>query len=131
MAIGNLGKLIVFHVSSKTVITLDNMKVEIGARWGEHSVIGRKPRKQFLGPECMKISFDITLDAKLGIRPRKVMAKIGEAVERGKKLTFVIHGRKVGKHKWVITGMSETWEEIWNKGELIKATCSLELEEYM
>lgn len=41
-----------------------------------------------------------------------------------------IGGKKIGKNKMYLESVSETWDEIWNKGELARATLSLTFSEY-
>ena len=57
-------------------------------------------------------------------------AKIEKAVKAGKVDWLVIGGKFVGGRKMYISSCSETWDEIWNKGELVRATISLTFVEY-
>ena len=129
--IGNLGKLIVFEVSSDKVLTFGKMTQSVSGRWTTHAVIQNKPKSEFLGAGQRTISLPIFLTANHGVRPRSTMEKIEEAVEKGTPLTFVIGGRKVGAHKWVITNMSETWGDIIKDGRLVSANLTLSLSEYV
>ncbi len=51
-------------------------------------------------------------------------------VESGTAEYLVIGARPVGKNPFRLTGSSETWDRIYNKGELAKATMTITLEEY-
>lgn len=129
--IGNLGKLIVFEVSSDKVLTFGKMTKSVKGRWTTHAVIGNKPKSEFLGPDQGNISLPIFLTVNHGVRPRSTIEKIEEAVEKGTPFSFVIGGKKVGNHKWVITNMSETWGDIIKDGRLVSANLTLNLAEYV
>lgn len=136
MAIGNLGSLITFKVgidkkNNLNVLTFNNLSQRVSGRYGTHNIIGNKPKMEFLGPELRTLSFDIILSATHGVRPRKTLEKIEKAIETGEAYTFTLGGSKVGKNKWVITDVSEAWNTIFNKGELVEATLSLSLKEYV
>lgn len=129
--IGNLGKLIVFEVSSDKVLTFKNMTQSVKGRWTTHAVIGNKPVSEFLGAGQRTISLPIFLSVNHGVRPRSTIEKIEKAVENGTPYSFVIGGNKVGANQWVITEMSETWDEIIKDGRLASANLTLTLTEYV
>lgn len=129
--IGNLGEYIVFSVSSKKVLTFNKMTQTVKGRWTTHSVITSKPKSEFLGADLRSVSLNIRLDAMLGVKPLSVLKTLEHAVEQGRVLPFVLGGKKVGSNSWVITQMSETWDCVYTKGELIKASVTLTLQEYV
>ncbi len=131
MKIGNLGQLITFSVSSKKILTFETMNQTIKGRWTAHSLINKKPRPEFLGADRRQTSIEIQLNSEMGVNPRKVLEKIEKAVEKGTPLTFVIGGKKIGKHQWVIESMSETWDKIILDGKLVSAKTTLTLAEYL
>lgn len=128
--IGSLGKLITFEVSSQKVMTFSGMQQSIKGRWTTHAPIGKKPIKEFLGPDTRTISLQIKLNASLGVKPRSVLTSIENAVENGTPLTFVIAGKKIGTGQWIISSASETWGVVLSKGELVTCNLQLNLEEY-
>lgn len=129
--IGNLGKLIVFEVSSDKVLTFRDMTQTVKGRWATHAVIGGKPLSEFLGADQRALSLSIFLSANHGIRPRSTMDAIEKAIESGTPNTFVIGGKQVGDNKWVITDMSEAWDTIIEDGVLVSAKLSINLAEYV
>lgn len=129
--IGNFGKLIVFETSDSKVLNFNNFQKTVSANWGKHERIGKKPRSEFLNPELQSITFTIVLNAQHGVRPRKTLESIERAVEKGQVETLVIGSARVGKNRWKIIQMSETWDTIYEHGELAKATLNLTLEEYL
>ena len=43
---------------------------------------------------------------------------------------MIIGGKRVGTGKVYISSISEEWDTIWNKGELVKATINITFAEY-
>lgn len=131
MAIGNWGKDIVFSVSDRRVFTLQNMVRTVGSQWATHSRIGKKDKPEFLRPTLQKITFTMDLDASLGVRPRATLEKLERLTERGTVNALVLGGRRIGRYRWRITGTSETWETVYNRGELVRAKVNVTMEEYL
>lgn len=129
--IGNIGKEIIFKTSDKRILNFTNMQRTVKGRWASHSRVKKKPKKQFLGPDADSITFTIELNAMHGVKPRKTLNKIEKLIRTGKPQTVVIGNKRIGKHKFVITEMGESWETILNKGEVVKIVCDLTLEEYL
>jgi hypothetical protein len=44
---------------------------------------------------------------------------------------LVIGGRPIGENPWRLVSLSETWDTVLNRGELVSAKASLNLEEYV
>ena len=130
MAIGTLGRNVVFEVSDDRVFTFSELTREVTSRWTNHEPQGVKPKPEFLGAGMQTASLTITLSATLGVRPRDVLEAIENMVENGTAETLVIGNRPVGGNPFRLTGSSETWNTIFNRGELAKATLSITLEEY-
>ena len=128
--IGTLGKKIVFEVSDDTVMTFQNMSREVSGRWANHEALGVKPKPEFLGPGNQTISLPITLSAALGVKPRAVLETVEAMVESGTAEYLVIGTKPVGKNPFRLTGSSETWDKVYSRGELAKATVTIALEEY-
>lgn len=128
--IGNFGKTITFETSDRRILNFKGFKREVKGRWANHDRVGKKPRKQFLGPDADSVTFTVTLNAWHGVKPRSTLAKIEKSVKKGTPENLVIANQRVGSGKMVITGASETWDEIFNKGELVRASVELTLEEY-
>ena len=119
MAIGTLGRKIVFEVSDDRVFTFSEMTREITSRWANHEPQGVKPKPEFLGAGLQTASLTITISATLGVRPRDVLEAI-----------LVIGNRPVGNNPFRLTGSSETWGVVYNRGELARASVTINLEEY-
>lgn len=129
--IGHIGKNIVFETSDRRILNFTKMQRTVKGRWASHSRVGEKPQKQFLGPDAEQLTFSITLNAEHGVRPRETIENIEKVIQTGEPQIVVIGQKKVGNNKYVITEMSENWETILNKGEVVKISCDLTLEEYL
>lgn len=130
MAIGNWGKVIKFEVTSNKSLTFSNFKRDVAGRWKEHPIVGKKPKSEFTGPDASNTSFDVKLSAEHGVKPRKTIEELEKAAENGTVDYLYIGGRKVGEGKLKLQSMSETWDEVWNNGELVKAKVTLTFSEY-
>ena len=121
----------VFRVSDRQVFTFSGLNRTVGSEWATHSRIGQKDQVEYLRPVLQKMTFTITLDATLGVRPRATMDRLADYAERGTVRAMVIGGKRVGRNKWRITDISEAWDTILNKGELVRATLSVTMQEYL
>lgn len=126
----NFGKEIAFTVSGNKILTFSELKRDGEARWKKHETVGAKPRLQFLGPGDENISLTIVLDARHGVKPRKTIDSIIAYRDAGKADHLVINGKNITANKLVITQSSDTWNEVWNKGELVRATMEITFQEY-
>lgn len=131
MAIGHVGRTVVFETSDSRILTFQKFKRTVKGRWAEHPRVGKKPQKQFLGADISTLTFTIILNAEHGVKPRKTIENIERLILEGIPQTVVIGSKKVGSGKYVITEISEDWERILNHGEVAKIVCDLTLEEYV
>jgi hypothetical protein len=131
LAIGNWGTDIIFRVSDKTVLTFQNLNRTVGAEWATHSRVGKKDQTEFLRPKLQKITFSIYLDALYGVRPRATLDRLADYCETGTVNPLVVGGKRVGRNRWKITDLSEAWDTVMNRGELVRATVSVTMEEYL
>jgi phage protein U len=127
--IGLLGSLR-FRVNRKQVLTFNNFKRDVSATWNTIDRIGMKPLTEFGGAQLQKVTLEITLDASLGVKPRKLISAIDNMIETGEVNELIIGKKVVGKNKWVITKTSQEWNVILRGGELYRATLNVSLQEY-
>ncbi|GMQ64335.1 phage tail protein [Vallitalea maricola] len=128
--IGTFGK-VVFSVSSDHVKTFDEFEKSGSAVWDSQEVIGGKPKQKFKGTELETISFSMFLDIFKGVKPRENIELLNEMRDKGKTEFLIIGGKRIGKHKWYISSMSESWTNIDNKGRLLQAKVSVTLKEFV
>ena len=128
--IGTLGTDLVFETSDNYVLTFAGMTRDVSGRWATHETPGVKPRAEFLGPGLQSVSLPITLSAGLGVKPREMLERVEQMVETGDTEYLILGYRPVGKNRFRVTASSETWDVIYNQGELARAKLTLTLEEY-
>ena len=128
--IGTLGTDLVFTVSDNYVFTFAGMTRDVSSRWATHETPGIKPRAEFLGPGLQTVSLPITLSSNLGVKPRQMLERVEQMVETGDTEYLILGYRPVGKNRFRVTASSETWDVIYNQGELARAKLTLTLEEY-
>lgn len=120
-----------FRVSDSRVLTFRNLKREIGADWNSMDRIGNKPLVEFGGPKLQTISFEIILDASLGVPPKTMLKRLERMTEGGEAYDLVIGNERVGNFQWVITKCSQVWNVVLRRGEIYRATVSVSLQEYV
>ncbi len=126
MEIGTLGN-IVFEVSHKKVLTLQELKRSTKGRYTTHQVISKKPVVEYLGPDLADVDFQITLGKQLGTDPIEEINKIKIIIESGKEQRLMIGNENFGD--FVIESMSEDWQH-FSQNSLFHAVVSLKLKEY-
>lgn len=128
--VGTWGSKIKFTVSDKKQLTFRNMKRSSSGRWATHNIVGQRPKTEFLGPAMDEITMDVILSANMGVNPRRVMKEFRFACKKGEVHYLRINSKKVCRNKMAISSVSESWDEIWNKGELMKAVITVTFSEY-
>lgn len=131
MAIGCWGTALIFSTSDRRILTFNNMVRTVGSEWVTHSRIGLKNQVEYLRPTLQKLTFTMDLDATLGVRPRATLDMIASYTERGSVFPMVVGGKRIGSYRWRITGSSETWEVVMDRGELVRAKVNVTMEEYV
>lgn len=128
--IGNFGKLITFEVSSEKMLALKDLKRTVVGRWKKHEIVGAAPRSEFQGPDLDETTITVILSAEHGVKPRATIERLEAAARSGEVDYLIIGGKRVGTGKVYISSISEEWDTIWNKGELVKATINITFAEY-
>jgi phage protein U len=128
--IGNFGKLITFEVSSEKMLALKDLKRTVAGRWKKHEIVGAVPRSEFQGPDLDETTITAILSAEHGVKPRATIERLEAAARSGEVDYLIIGGKRVGTGKVYISSISEEWDTIWNKGELVKATINITFAEY-
>lgn len=128
--IGNFGSLITFETRDTRILTFSGFKHEVSAGTSQHTRFGQKPAVEFTGPQLGTVSFEIILNASHGVKPRATLTALEEAVESGYTGILVIGGKQVGTGEWMITNLSESWDYLYDGGELVSAKANITLQEY-
>lgn len=125
--IGKYGDLI-FSTSDQRVQNFLDLKRDTPARYANHETINTKPKAEFLGPGLDTLTFSMELNAFMGVTPTTIINQLRDLAERGEVARFVLGGRNFGRFK--ITGLSESYGVITNRGGVATAKVDITLEEY-
>lgn len=127
--VGTFGP-IVFEVSDRRVLTFTDLKQTVSAQYSDHKLINHKPKKEYIGAGLRSIKFTMTLDATLGVRPKKMLTDLEYMTESGYADYLVIGSKAIGDGRFCITSISEAWDAVYSGGDLVKATVEISMEEY-
>lgn len=130
MIVGYLGN-IPFITSRNKVRTFNNFNRSSTARWAKHELIGQKPILEFLGNDIEKISFDMLLRTDLGINPEDELDNLRTMRDNGTVLTLVLDNMPITDNFWVIESLDESVNYFGGTGEILSATVSVSLQEYI
>ena len=128
--IGLLGS-VRFRVSERQVLTFKNLKREISSTWNSTDRIGQKPLVEYGGPNLQTGSLETTVDASLGVKPRKLLRTLERMTESDQAYDLVLGKERIGSHPWAVTKCSQAYDVILRGGEIYRATMTLSLQEYV
>lgn len=136
MVVGKFGKYLTFEVysageGSVKCLTFENFHRDVTNQTTEHARFLMKPKMQFDGPALSTMTFTVHFSSSLGVNPREMLKKVESCVRLGKLGYVIIGKKKIGKHKYLITNASESWDHIIKDGKLISANVDLTLKEYL
>lgn len=130
MSMGSWGHFI-FKVSSKTIMAPQDIARSAGSNWAMHNTIGGKPKAQYQGPALRSVTCKIQLRADFGVKPRQQLDQLANMAELRYAWPLIIGGKQLAKNPFRLTGVSETWNTVYNGGELFSAEVALTFEEYV
>ena len=120
-----------FVVSDTKVLTFSNFQRSTAGRYQTFDRIGKKPLTEMTGPGLESVTYSVSLDATLGVEPRVVLDHWTTLAGAGTVDIIVIGNKLVGKNKWLLKSVSESWSTIDGNGRVLKATMDLTFEEYV
>lgn len=88
-----------------------------------------RPRKQFLGPDSGKFTFDMYIDNRFTSSVKEMLSKFVEWCNTGVAGELVIGTKVYGFNKWVCTRVVEKDIELVQPGVLTRARVQVTLEE--
>ena len=129
--IGNLGDITFFVRQVKhgaKILSFTDLKRESTARISEHE--GKVEKLEFDGPGLDEITLTIIAKADFKVKPQSVQNKLHKYIKTGKRLPFVLGGKKVGYGFYAIKSISQTYKEINIKGQTMAMTFDVTLKQY-
>lgn len=118
-----------FSVSESRVQTFRELTRETASRWNTHEVIGAKPKQEFLGPDLDSMNFSMTLSAWRGVSPLQMAQRLRQFCGDGEVDNLIIGGQNFGEY--LIESVSETYNVVNNRGEVVQASVDVSLKEYV
>lgn len=128
--IGSFGD-VVFSASDSMVLQPHGMSRTAGSEYASHDIVAGKPRKEYRHAKLRSFSMTVELSALFGVRPRTMLDRLAEIAEAGEVYDLVIGGMPVAENPMALTGVSESWGEVYSGGQLSRASVSLTFEEYV
>lgn len=125
--IGALGD-VVFSVSPKVIRTFNGFKQSVSPKFSSHSRHLKETLLEFVGTDPDKISFSMTLSVFLGVDPKSEAAKLEAAARTGRIMRLVLGRQSYGN--WVISSLSNSYERIDNKGNVLIIKTDISLTAY-
>jgi len=120
----------VFEVSPKKKLTFSNYSRKASYKTSTKDRSGKKPYVKREGPDLGSVSFDVVIDAGLGLKPQANVDKWVALCESGKTDYLILGGKRHGKLKWTLTGVNISDAEYMNKGQLLHAKVGLTFTEF-
>ena len=127
--IGNWGTYIKFETSSRRILNFDGFKRELNIRTSKHAMVHGTPKLEFHGWDLQSVSFSMTLNAMLGVKPRLVEEKLIQYAKQGVVAPLVI-GSRVILPRAMITRLSESYDIVMKRGEIAQMTIQVTMTEY-
>lgn len=128
--VGCLGD-IVFEVSSNRVETITSAQWSGSSRYAVHQRHLYHAATEFTGMDPDKFTFDMYLSTSLNVDVMKEMVKLWTYMRNGKALPLTIGDKGYGKYRWNITSINHKFQQYDCKGNVIGATVSVTLQEYI
>lgn len=123
-----------FEVSSTSVFTPNNdLQRATAGRFEKFNRIGGKlkPLTEFIGPDLDTVTFSVTVNATLGVNPRKILDHWTQLASAGKSDVLVIGNKALGTDQWIVKSATEAWKTLDGQGNVLESTITLVFEEFM
>lgn len=130
MVVGCLGDII-FEVSEDVIRTLYDAVWSGSVTIQTHKVHLDNAVQEFVSIDPDGFTFSIHLAAYLGVKPMDEIVKIFDYERTATALPLTIGTKSYGKSHWLIKNHKTKLEKYDNEGDLMSATVSLTLTEYI
>lgn len=130
MIVGALGD-IVFSASSRYVKTISNLSLSGSARYATHDRHAGCSIAEYTGSNLAQITMDVELLAALGANPAREIARVEGYTRSGASLPLVLGSCAYGRWRWTIQSYRVKAKYFDGHGDLLGATLSLTLQEYL
>ena len=123
---------IFFHSGSTGLLTFDQMKKTVAARWGEHPIHLAKPLLEYGGAQLIEVSFKMELIKPFTADPLGTIVMLEEIMDLGIPLPLVIGLKPMGRgfSLFVMTSLTHEMKYFYRGGGLLGASVDVQLKEY-
>ena len=101
------------------------------ARYATHDLHAGNSISEYTGTDLAKITFDIQLLASLGVDPMSEIWRLFDLERQGVTLPLTIGNHGYGRYRWTILSHKTKAEHYDGHGNIISATLSISLQEYL
>ena len=126
--IGTYGSII-FETSDEKILTPSSLSRTGGAVWADHTMLYKKPKREFMHSENRGVELNLKLRASLGVKPEESIKELYKIMENGRNYPLGIGGKPLSRYNMAIMSLSDLWDEVLPGGELVSATVSVKFEE--
>lgn len=128
-SIGSFGK-VVFKVSSLSILSPNDYKIDRGAKTKKHSLINNPDITEFQGRQLINVSFSIKLISTL-TNISRARERLTKYVDEGHHFPLVLSGNKIGENTFMLTKYSEKVVKTDRVGTPIVVELDVSFEEYI
>lgn len=127
--IGSFGTKLIFETSADVIRTLDKLTRKTAAKTTRHTRVNQPDKLQFTGRDLDTVSFEMLLSVDLGVNPMATIEVMRTMIKTGEVNILRIGQTTYGK--FMINDMSDNPTEVDNFGNILKATVSVSMLEYV
>lgn len=127
----DFNNIIEFVVSREKVMTYKKFTRTNSVRYAKHDILGKKPISEYVGSDLDTVSYSIQLLAQNGLNPREVMNKLIYLQRDGTIVSVFVGDTTMGMFRWVIKGLTNEFDIIDNKGNILGISIDIDFEEYL
>lgn len=131
MPIGTYGPII-FGTGPTGVLTFDNFKKTVTARWGTHEVYQDKPLLEYAGPNLIEVAFTMGLISPITSDPTAAIVTLQETMDLALPYPLTIGMLPVGRDAslFILESLEVNPKYFYRGGTIIGAEVAVKLKEY-
>lgn len=122
---------IVFQVSDKQLLTLDNWIWSGSARYATHERHNYHALTEYTGLDPDQITFEIQLLSEFGVNPLDEVVKLWKYEREGVAVVLSVGTKFYGKYRWTIASHEVSVQYTNRMGDITGAVVSVTLQEYL
>lgn len=121
----------VFQITQSKIYTFDDLQYGSSLDTEKQDAVGKKSSTYNKGPGLNSLSIKVSLDASLGVNPRREIEEWETIKDAGIAYPFILGSRPLGRNKWLLVDIQATTQVIDNAGNILAAELALKFDEYV